>query len=84
MEMEAENVEKEAEEKVEAPEEPSFLKKLLNEEEYASLSETIVTKIETYVQESFDEFLTKKALFETSRLQHGKVIIFFKGMLNKL
>lgn len=80
-----ENVEeKEAEEIVEAPEEVSYLKNILDAEEYGAIPETIASKIDAKVQESFDEFLTKKALFETSRLQHGKILFIISHSQRKV
>lgn len=71
-----EEVAKEAEESsanaVESIEENSFLKKILTEKEYEFLPGTIVEKIENSIQQSFDEFLTNKALYETSKIRHGK------------
>lgn len=51
-----------------------YLKKILTDEEYALVPETIAEKIENCIQQSFDEFLTKKALYETSKTQYGELI----------
>lgn len=52
--------------------ENNFLKRILDDEEYELLPIAIIEKIENSIQQSFDEFLTNKALYETYKFRHGK------------
>lgn len=50
----------------------SFLKKCLSEEEIKSVPESILIKIRNSLHESFEDFFTNKALYETLKQRHGK------------
>lgn len=46
---------------------------VLNPEEYSLIPEDVRAKITSHFEERFEEFLTSKALFESSRTKHGKL-----------
>jgi len=48
---------------------------LLSQEEIELIPENIYTKIKAYVEENFEEYLTSKALFESSKVKHGKILL---------
>lgn len=50
----------------------NHLKNVLSEAEINNLSNNVVQKINDYIESKFDEYLTAKALHETSRVQLGE------------
>jgi transposase-like protein len=52
----------------------SLLSKSLTQGEYESLNVELRTKIETALNEHMDDFLTAKALFESTRASQGRFL----------
>lgn len=55
----------------------NHLQNVLSETEIASLPAVITDKINTYIDKKFEEYLTSKALHETSKTQIGKNPVCF-------
>lgn len=62
----------------------NHLKNVLSEAEINNLSNNVVQKINDYIESKFDEYLTAKALHETSRVQLGeKIAVLESEVLEK-
>lgn len=54
----------------------NHLNNVLSEEELANIPNPVVEKINTYIDKTFEEYLTAKALHEANRTQIGKKPVF--------
>lgn len=54
----------------------NHLNNVLSESEISNLPNTIAEKINTYIDKKFEEYLTSKALHETSKSQIGEPVTF--------
>lgn len=55
----------------------NHLNDVLSEAELASIPDPVAEKINTYIDKKFEEYLTSKALHETSKTQIGKTGALF-------
>lgn len=52
--------------------EKNHLQNVLSETEIANIPSSVIEKLNTYIDQKFEEYLTSKALYETSKSQIGK------------
>lgn len=57
--------------------EHGILHDILTKEELLSIQNPSLNKLKSYFTEKFEEFLTAKAVFETSRQNLGEISILF-------
>ena len=55
----------------------NHLNNVLSETEIADIPSTIAEKINVYIDQKFEEYLTSKALHETSKSQIGKPVYIY-------